>query len=198
VRSTIYVALALAAIALVVVVVAPPSLHFGLKGSGGSANNATSGRAKLVSGGLKLFADRPLQGFGSGSFETEYKRHGGGSAENATSASHTIPITVAAEQGIVGLVLYVALVVLALLTLFRGAGRSPPRPKPGDTCLWHESPFRPALAACFAALVLHTWVYADFLEDPITWTLLGVGVALSFARAPATAAAEDELACATT
>jgi O-antigen ligase len=183
VRSTVYVALALAAIALVVVVVAPPSLHFGLKGSGGSADNATSGRTKLISGGLKLFADRPLQGFGSGSFETEYKRHGGGTAQNATSASHTIPVTVAAEQGIIGLALYIALVLMALLTLFRDAGRSPPRV---------------ALAACFAALVLHTWVYADFLEDPIAWTLLGVGVALSFARAPATAAAEDELACATT
>jgi O-antigen ligase len=206
-RSTIYVALALAAIALVAVVAAPPSLHFGLKGSGGSTNNATSGRAKLVSGGLKLFADRPLQGFGSGSFETEYKRHGGGSAQNATSASHTIPITVAAEQGIVGLVLYVALLVVALLTLFGGltsSGRSPP-PKPGDTSprpklgddhLRLVSPFRLALAACFAALMLHTWVYADFLEDPITWTLLGVGVALSLMRTPAVA--EDELACATT
>jgi O-antigen ligase len=185
VRSTVYVTLALAAIALVVVVAAPPSLHFGLKGSGGSANNATGGRTRLISGGLKLFVDRPLQGFGSGSFETEYKRHGGGAAQNATSASHTIPITVAAEQGIVGLALYVALVVIAVLTLFRGpptrAGRSPPRI---------------ALAAGFAALVLHTWVYADFLEDPITWTLLGVGVALSFARTPT--AVEDELACATT
>ena len=32
-------------------------------------------RAKLISGGLGLFADRPLEGFGSGSFETEYRRH---------------------------------------------------------------------------------------------------------------------------
>jgi len=164
VRGTIYVSVALAAIAVVVVLVAPSSLHFGLKGSGGSANNATSGRAKLVSGGLKLFADRPLTGYGAGSFETEYKGHGGGTAENATSASHTIPITVAAEQGVLGLALYVALIVVALLTLFRGAGRSPPRI---------------AIAACFAALVLHTWVYADFLEDPLTWTLLGIGVALA-------------------
>ncbi|MGA9284206.1 MAG: O-antigen ligase family protein [Solirubrobacteraceae bacterium] len=165
VRGTVYVSFALATIAAVVVALAPSSLHFGLKGSGGSANNATSGRAKLVSGGLKLFADRPLTGYGAGSFETEYKRHGGGTAENATSASHTIPITVAAEQGVLGLALYVALIVVALMTLFRGAGRSPPRI---------------AIAACFAALVLHTWVYADFLEDPLTWTLLGLGVA--FAR----------------
>jgi O-antigen ligase len=164
VRGTVYVSVALAAVAAVVVAVAPSSLHFGLKGSGGSANNATSGRAKLVSGGLQLFADRPLTGYGAGSFETEYKRHGGGTAENATSASHTIPITVAAEQGVLGLALYVALIVVALMTLFRGAGRSPPRI---------------AIAACFAALVLHTWVYADFLEDPLTWTLLGLGVALA-------------------
>ena len=164
VRGTVYVSVALAAAAAVVVAAAPSSLHFGLKGSGGSANNATSGRAKLVSGGLELFVDRPLAGYGPGSFETEYKRHGGGTAENATSASHTIPITVAAEQGSIGLALYVALIVTALLTLFRGAGRSPPRI---------------AIAACFAALVLHTWVYADFLEDPLTWTLLGLGVAFA-------------------
>ncbi len=46
----------------------------------------------------------------------------------------------------------------------RGAGRSPPRI---------------AIAACFAALVLHTWTYADFLEDPFTWALLAVGSALA-------------------
>jgi O-antigen ligase len=172
VRGTVYVSVALAAIAAVVVLLAPSSLHFGLKGSGGSANNATSGRTKLISGGLELLADRPLTGYGSGSFETEYKRHGEGTAQNATSASHTIPVTVAAEQGVVGLALYVALIVVALMTLFdippTRAGRSPPRI---------------ALAACFAALVLHTWVYADFLEDPMTWTLLGLGVALVPVRA---------------
>ncbi len=164
VRATVYVAGALVAIAAVVVLAAPPSLHFGVNGSGGSTSNATSGRTKLISGGLELFADRPLYGWGSGSFETEYKSHGHASAANATSASHTIPITVAAEQGIVGLAVYVALLIAAFAVLFTGAGRSPPRI---------------ALAACFAALVLHTWTYADFLEDPITWTLLGIGVALS-------------------
>jgi O-antigen ligase len=148
----------------VFVALAPASLHFGLKGSGGSTSNATSGRGKLISGGLELFADRPLEGFGSGSFETEYRRHQHTNGENATSASHTIPITVAAEQGIVGLAVYVALILAALYVLLSGAGRSPPRI---------------ALAASFAALVLHTWTYADFLEDPMTWTLLGIGVALA-------------------
>jgi len=146
------------------VLLAPASLHFGLNGSGGSTSNATSGRTKLIEGGLELFAERPLQGYGSGSFETEYKRHGGASAQNATSASHTIPVTVAAEQGLPGLLVYAALLLAAFFVLFRGAGRSPPRM---------------ALAACFAALVLHTWTYADFLEDPFTWALLAIGLALA-------------------
>jgi O-antigen ligase len=167
VRATVYAACALAVLALAVLLAAPASLHFGLKGSGGSANNATNGRANLIEGGLKLFAKRPLEGYGSGSFETEYKRNSHTEAQNATSASHTIPVTIAAEQGLIGLAVYVALLASAFAVLFRGAGRSPPRI---------------ALAACFAALVLHTWTYADFLEDPFTWTLLALGVVLARAQ----------------
>src|SRR5438874_1128786 len=107
-RPTIYWASALVVLAVGVVLAAPASLHFGLKGSGGSTSNATSGRGKLIEGGLELFAKRPLQGYGSGSFESEYKRHSRTTAQNATSASHTIPVTVAAEPGLLGLALYVA------------------------------------------------------------------------------------------
>jgi O-antigen ligase len=164
VRPALYLSAGLLVLALAFVALAPASLHFGLKGERGSAANATSGRTTLVQGGLELFAKRPLEGYGSGSFETEYKRHSVTDAANATSASHTIPVTVAAEQGIVGLALYVALLASAFVVLFRGAGRSPARI---------------AIAACFAALVLHTWTYADFLEDPFTWALLAVGVALA-------------------
>jgi O-antigen ligase len=168
VRPALYISAGVLALAIAFVLLAPTSLHFGLKGSGGSAANATSGRTTLISGGLELFAKRPLQGYGSGSFETDYKRHSHADAESATSASHTIPITVAAEQGVLGLAMYAALLVVAFTVLFRAAGRSPPRI---------------AIAACFAALVLHTWTYADFLEDPVTWTLLAVGVALARAQA---------------
>ena len=169
-RATAYASVGVLALAGVLVLVAPASLHFGLKGSGGSTSNATSGRTKLISGGLELFAERPLEGYGSGSFESEYKSHDRTTTENATSASHTIPVTVAAEQGLLGLALYVGLLVSAAVVLMRGAGRSPPRM---------------AVAACFAALVLHTWTYADFLEDPFTWTLLAIGLALARARTPA-------------
>jgi O-antigen ligase len=164
VRLAVLVSVIVLVVAGVFVLLAPTSLHFGLKGSGGSANNATNGRGNLISGGLELFAKRPFEGYGPGSFESEYKLHSKANAESAVSASHTIPVTVAAEQGILGLALYVALLVAALVVLFRGAGRSPPRI---------------AIAACFAALVLHTWTYADFLEDPTTWLLLAIGVALA-------------------
>jgi O-antigen ligase len=165
VRGTLYLSAGILALGVALVLLAPASLHFGLKGTGGSTSNATSGRTKLVSGGLELFSQRPLQGYGPGSFETEYKRHNAGAgAQSATSASHTIPVTVAAEQGIVGLGVYALLLLSAFFVLYRGAARSPPRV---------------AIAACFAALVLHTWTYADFLEDPMTWTLLGIGVALA-------------------
>jgi O-antigen ligase len=171
-RAALYTSVAVVAVAFAIVLIAPASLHFGLRGSGGSTSNATSGRTKLIEGGLELFAHRPLQGWGSGSFETEYKRHGGASGQNATSASHTIPVTVAAEQGLLGLAVYFALLFAAFFVLFRGAGRSPPRI---------------TVAACFAALVLHTWTYADFLEDPSTWTLLAIGLALAAQARPGTA-----------
>jgi hypothetical protein len=47
---------------------------------------------------------------------------------------------------------------------------------------------RAAIAAAFAALVLHTFGYAAFLEDPLTWALLAMGIA--FAHVPRAAAAQ--------
>jgi len=147
-----------------VVVVASRPAEFGLAGN---LNVASSGRASLISNGVKLFRERPLQGWGSGSFSTEYQHKFPASARTV-SDSHNIPVTVASEQGVIGLIFYLALVVTAIITLLRGAR--------GD-------PFRIAIAAAFLALLLHTMLYADFLEDPVTWTLLGIGGALATASA---------------
>jgi putative inorganic carbon (HCO3(-)) transporter len=126
-------------------------------------NNASSGRANLVTGGIHLFEDRPAWGYGSGSFAREYAAHHR-NVSLTQSASHTIAITIAAEQGVIGEIAYVALVIVAAATLLRGAR--------GD-------PARAGVAAAFLALAFHTLLYADFLEDPFTWTLLGVGTALA-------------------
>jgi O-antigen ligase len=137
-------------------------------------NGASSGRGGLVSGGAALFADRPVWGFGSGSFVTEYRAHHH-SGPNTLSASHTIPITIAAEQGLIGEVVYIGLVLAAFACLL-GRAR-------GD-------PVRIAIAAAFIALAFHTLLYADFLEDPVTWALLGIGAAL--ARDPVPQASRGE------
>jgi putative inorganic carbon (hco3(-)) transporter len=138
-------------------------------------NGASSGRANLVTGGIDLFGDRPLWGYGSGSFVAQYRAHHPHSSKTL-SASHTIPITIAAEQGLIGLLAYVALVLVALVALLRGAG---------------ADPVRGAIAAAFLALVFHTMLYADFLEDPITWTLLGIGSALAVSRPKAVRAPRE-------
>ena len=101
-------------------------------GSSGGLNNVTSGRADLIGGGVELFAKRPLQGYGSGSFGRAYRLERKGNQQQAVSASHTMPVTVAAEQGLIGLAAYVAVLAAALWTLFGDAawraarGRAPP------------------------------------------------------------------------
>jgi O-antigen ligase len=164
--------LAVVIVGLVVVLAFPSALRLDL-GDAESLDDATSGRYELMRGGVELAADRPLWGWGSGAFAEQYLAQGSGARSDAVSASHTIPITVAAEQGVVGLAVYLALLVAALARLLRGAR--------GD-------PYRAVVAAGFVAVVVHTWLYAAFLEDPVTWTLLAIGTVL--ARRPPSRRAE--------
>jgi hypothetical protein len=128
---------------------------------------AARGQVGLVKGGIELAGRRPGWGWGSGSFGAAYSRH---IQRAKTTVSHTEPITVAAEQGAVGLVVYVALVALALVVLLGGAG---------------GSVAAAAVAACFVAIVVHSLGYADFTTDPATWALLGLGLALRRDQPPA-------------
>ncbi|MET0305079.1 MAG: O-antigen ligase family protein [Solirubrobacterales bacterium] len=82
-------------------------------------NVDTGGRCNLVSGGAKLFGQRPLWGYGSGSFPRAYREHIA-TKKAPVSVSHTEPVTVAAEQGLIGLAAYAALLVVALWTMATG------------------------------------------------------------------------------
>ena len=152
-------------------------------------NIDTSGRANLVGGGVDLFAERPIQGYGSGSFQAAYRDH----RENKdvpVTISHTEPVTVAAEQGLIGLTIYIALIVVALWTMASGIrgppvgnaegesenGASLPRPQDSPSALLAA---RSAVLAAFVALLVHTMAYAGFFEDPITWVLLAIGASLA-------------------
>ena len=112
-------------------------------------NPQTAGRADLVSGGMELFGDRPVIGYGPGSFSLAFREQVSGPNAPVTE-SHTEPITVAAEQGLIGLAVYLrpdrlGLFVLAagmrslmpgLAGLPAGRGRRPgmPDPDPRSAC----------------------------------------------------------------
>ena len=71
-----------------------------LKESRAGLNNATSGRANLVTNGIRIAADHPLAGVGVGSFKRAYAdRTGLKGREPRKAASHSTPVTVAAEIG---------------------------------------------------------------------------------------------------
>jgi O-antigen ligase len=160
---------AVALIGLVVVVAAPKAIHLNPK-SGKSVDRATSGRLDLMRGGLSMFTDRPLFGFGSGAFAKQFREREDVGSREAASASHTIPITVAAEQGVPGLAAYAALLIASFGLLFQGLGGLRDRAPPERLVT------RAYLAAAYTGLVLHTLLYAAFLEDPITWTLLAAAI----------------------
>jgi putative inorganic carbon (HCO3(-)) transporter len=134
-----------------------------------------SGRGSLISGGADLFAERPLEGYGSGSFQAAYRDHRD-NKDAPVTVSHTEPVTVAAEQGLVGLVVYLTLIAVALWTLGRGlvAARAA-----GPAAAVAA---RTAVLAAFVALLVHTLAYAGFFEDPLTWVLLAVGASLAWAE----------------
>jgi O-antigen ligase len=159
------------ALALVVAILVPQALHLDLD-SADALDAATSGRLGLVGGGLALWAERPLLGHGSGSFAVRFRERPGASAQSAVAASHTIPVTVSAEQGLLGLAAYLAVLIAAAGVLTRAL------PRPGSGPVTTVAAARAVLAAAFAALLIHTLLYAAYLEDPLTWTALAVAVGL--------------------
>jgi O-antigen ligase len=165
---------ALGVVALMIAAVAlgtPHIRHSLLRESGSGLNQASSGRAKLVTNGIKIALDHPVQGVGIGGFKRAYadRVHLKGK-EPKTAASHNTAVTVAAETGVPGLALLVWLVAAALfVTVRRSTGSFK-----GRTSL--------VIAASLAAIGLHSLFYNALFEDPMFWGFLGL-TALS-ARLP--------------
>jgi O-antigen ligase len=134
-------------------------------------NRVTSGRANLVGQGIRISLEHPVLGVGVGGFSREYARRleiPGRDPKRV--ASHTTPVTVAAETGLVGLALLAWLAAAAFFATLHGLGRG------------FTSRVSLATGTVLVAIAVHSLFYAAFFEDPMTWALLGlVGLA---ARVP--------------
>ncbi len=125
-----------------------------------SARKATSGRTRLARVTWIVFEHHPLVGVGIGGQPAASKEEAKTRLSARRDRSHTTPLTVAAELGLVGLVVYVALMAAATRLLFLLSRQ------------------RRALglgaSSVFLALFVHSLFYAGFFEDPIVWGVIGV------------------------
>jgi O-antigen ligase len=167
-------ALALASLVVVSAGFATPQVrHTLLERSKTGLNAATSGRAGLVSNGLRIAADHPVAGVGTGGFKRAYaERTGLKGREPKKAASHSTPVTVAAETGFPGLALLAWLGGASLLAAFRGRGRS----DAGRTAF--------VVGLTLGAIAVHSLFYNALFEDPTTWALLGLVARVAAERRP--------------
>ena len=144
-----------------------------VKRSGAALNRATSDRAGLVYNGVRIAVHNPVVGVGVGAFRHHYAALTGlKGKEPKKAASHDTPVTIAAENGVVGLALFAWVLAAAFGMLARTRG----------------DPFmrRVVLAVGLGllAIAVHSLFYNHFFEDPTTWSLLGLAGLASMRRQP--------------
>jgi putative inorganic carbon (HCO3(-)) transporter len=165
-RRRSLVLIGVAAAALLLAGFASPQIRHRVQGKTSSSfSHATGGRSTLVSKGLRLAVHHPLLGVGVGGFKRAYADLTGLHGKNPkAAASHTTPITVAAETGLPGLALLAWLVIVGLLTPFRRLGAG------------FDGSARLAFGLALIAILVHCVFYNALFEDPTFWALLALAV----------------------
>ena len=151
----------------------------------GRADSLTRNRSGLVENTALVFTNHPLIGVGVGGQAVATREEAGTTTTLGRNESHTTPLTIAAELGVVGLVAYVALLVAAARLLAAVARQ--------------DRGLGLGMAAVLLVLFIHSLVYEGFFEEPTTWGVLGAAVAALAApavrvtgpREKGTAAAHD-------
>jgi hypothetical protein len=153
--------IAIGATAAVAVIAA--AVGVGIYAADHTSTRVTSGRTRLVSVTARVIRDHPLVGVGVGAQPKASHDEAAQRGLDSRDASHTTPLTVAAELGVVGALLYVVLLAGAARVLW-------------ETYL-RDRALGLGLAAVFLTLFVHSLVYAGFFEDPVTWGTLAVAAA---------------------
>ncbi len=142
---------------------------------GRSARDVTSGRSRLVEVTLEAFTERPVAGVGIGGQPRASSRIVG-KGSPSRNASHTTPLTILADLGVIGFVLYLWLLAAAAWSF---------------VLVWRrDRGFGLGLGAVFLTLFVHSLLYAGFFEDPVTWGVLGLAAAV-LAAEPVTLRGSD-------
>ena len=128
---------------------------------GDSLRRETSDRTQRVEDTARVIEEYPLVGVGLGGQPRASRLLSGRDRPTPNFASHTTPLTVAAELGAVGLLLYGWLIVGGAAVLYAVRKLEPA--------------LGLALGAAFLALFVHALFYSGFLEDPLTWLVVAVG-----------------------
>src|SRR5262249_15217560 len=123
-----------------------------------SLRKATSGRSRLAAVTTRVIRKHPLVGVGGGSQPLASRQEAKTRSGASRNASHTTPLTVAAELGALGVVLYLLLLAAAARLLFLASRR--------------QRAAGVGFAAVFLVLLLHSIFYSGFFEDPIMWGVL--------------------------
>ena len=154
--------IAVAAAALLVVVLAGAA--YAVAGSDDrSAREVTSDRSRRVETTVEVIRDHPIVGVGLGAQPAESQARSEQGGSPTRFVSHTTPLTVLAELGVLGLAAYLAFLAGAAVLVERLRRRAPT--------------LGLALGAVLLALVVHSLAYSGFFEDPVTWVAVGVACA---------------------
>jgi putative inorganic carbon (HCO3(-)) transporter len=135
-----------------------------LEGDGDSTQQVTSDRSTLVQVTWPVYAAHPVVGVGIGSQPLASRRVEDAKKRKSKNVSHTTPLTVAAELGTIGLAVYVVFLAAlgrAILEAWR-----------------RHRALGIALAGCLTALVVQSFFYGGFFEDPFAWGIAGVAAAV--------------------
>jgi len=134
-----------------------------------SARRFTSDRSRRVELTLKVVRNHAVDGVGLGSqpIASQARSEQGGSPTRFVS--HTTPLTVAAELGVIGFAAYLALLGGAAWLIERVRRIDPP--------------LGLGLGAVLLALFVHSLAYSGFFEDPVTWLAIAVAASFLLSRA---------------
>ena len=136
-----------------------------------STRRITSGRSIRVEDSARVVVERPIVGAGIGAQPIASRRLAERQATVKAFVSHTTPLTVAADLGLVGLALYAALLAGAVWAI--------------DQVRRRDLALGLTLAGALAALFVHSLAYSGFFEDPLTWFVLAVASSFLVGSAPA-------------